>query len=519
VRDKFDFNDLFVLDLANNHQGDVEHGLRVIHEHAEVARCHGVRAAMKFQFRELDSFIHHAAVEARTNKHVTRFLDTRLSLEQFQKLLGAVRDEGLLAICTPFDEASVGDVMDLGFDVVKVASCSARDWPLLEEIADTGMPVIASTGGLTIDDIDNLVSFFDHRGTDYALMHCVSLYPIPDHEFDLDNIEMLRGRYPHVPIGWSTHESPDDLLPISLAVAKGAQMFERHVGVATDQIALNAYSSTPEELGGWLTAYHRTRTLLGSFARREPGDEERGSIDSLARGVYARRGLKRGAAPTRDDLYFAMPVLEGQLSSGEWRKDAELVDDVATDAPVMRGDVRWPSDPDTFVLKSSLHAVKALLNEARVSLDHAFTVEYSHHYGVDRFREIGATFIECVNRDYCKKIAVQLPGQWHPSHYHKQKDETFQVLHGELHVRVGGIHRVMRPGETVLVQPGVWHSFWSETGAVFEEISTTHLNDDSFYHDRRIQRLPREERKTIVDNWGRFQVAGMPTVTSEATPD
>ena len=54
----FDFRDMFILDLANNHQGSVEHGLKIIQSTAEIVKRHSVRAAIKFQFRQLDSFIH-----------------------------------------------------------------------------------------------------------------------------------------------------------------------------------------------------------------------------------------------------------------------------------------------------------------------------------------------------------------------------------------------------------------------------------------------------------------------------
>ena len=54
----FDFNNLFVLDLANNHQGSVEHGLKIIKECGKMVRKHNIRAAMKFQFRQYDTFIH-----------------------------------------------------------------------------------------------------------------------------------------------------------------------------------------------------------------------------------------------------------------------------------------------------------------------------------------------------------------------------------------------------------------------------------------------------------------------------
>ena len=102
---------------------------------------------------------------------------------------------------------------------------------------------------------------------------------------------------------------------------------------------------------------------------------------------------------------------------------------------------------------------------------------------------------------------IQLPGQRHPAHFHKRKEETFQVLFGEVHVTMDGHERVLREGETCLIQPGVWHSFWTDTGCIFEEVSTTHYNDDSFYKDKRINEMERAERKTIVDHWGRFQTA------------
>ena len=82
-------------------------------------------------------------------------------------------------MCTPFDEASVDLIVDMGFDLIKVASCSADDWPLLEKIAGANLPTVFSTGGLLIEDIDNLVSFFTHRGSHFAMMHCVSIYPTP----------------------------------------------------------------------------------------------------------------------------------------------------------------------------------------------------------------------------------------------------------------------------------------------------------------------------------------------------
>jgi sialic acid synthase SpsE/D-lyxose ketol-isomerase len=505
MNENFDFRDLFVFDLANNHQGSVEHALGIIREIGKVVRTQGVKGAFKFQFRQLDTFVHSSHQKQSDNKHIPRFISTRLDRPQFKTLLDAVRAEGMLAMCTPFDEESVDVITDMGFDILKVASCSAKDWPLLEKIADANLPVVFSTGGLQLDNIDDLVSFFDHRGTDFAIMHCVSIYPTPADKFNLNQIDVLRQRYPNRVIGWSTHENPDDTVPVQMAVAKGAQMFERHVGIAIKDIKLNAYSSKPEQAECWISAYKQAVELCGS-TERQVSSVEQESLNSLRRGVYVLKPIKKGQPIKRDQVYFAMPYVEGQLDSGNWKPGIVAQADVKLDSPILLTHVSIPNNPDYHIIKESVHEIKALLNEAHVVLNSEFEVEYSHHYGIRKFRECGAVIINCINREYCKKIIVQLPGQKHPMHFHPLKEETFQILHGDLTVSVDGLIRSLVPGEVCLVMPGVWHSFWTKKGCVFEEVSTTHFDSDSVYKDSKINKLQRHERKTVVDHWGRFQL-------------
>jgi N-acetylneuraminate synthase len=75
-----------------------------------------------------------------------------------------------------------------------------------------------------------------------------------------------------------------------------------------------------------------------------------------------------------------------------------------------------------------------------------------------------------------------------------------------LEVAIEGRRRTLQPGDTLLVQQGVWHEFWTDTGVIFEEISTTHYDDDSFYEDKAINRVERSRRKTTVNHWGRYQI-------------
>lgn len=502
----FDFEDLFILDLANNHQGSREHALSVIRAAGEVVRANEVRAALKFQYRQLDTFIHPSHREDSQNKHVKRFLSTRLSNDDFKVMADEVRRCGMITMATPFDEESVELIQEHDLDVLKIGSCSATDWPLIEAIAECNKPVVCSTGGLTWKQIDDLVSFFDHRRVHFALLHCVAIYPTPSEHLQLNQIELLRKRFPDKVIGFSTHESPDAFAPVHIAVAKGARILERHVGLETDTIKLNKYSSTPEQLERWIKAAKEARIICGAEKRQPAVQEELDSLHSLMRGIYLRRPVKKGQVLTRENTYFAMPPDNGQLTSGSFRAGMVAHANLDANASIGETDVKAPSLYDMEVLFTSIHTIKAMLNEAQVSLPSTFETEFSHHYGIGRFAEIGATFITCVNRDYCKKIVIQLPGQKHPPHYHKCKEETFMVLHGQLDLEIEGRRYTLHPGDTQLIQQGVWHEFWTDTGVLFEEISSRDGVNDSFYEDKNINQMQRPDRKTRVNQWGRYQL-------------
>jgi N-acetylneuraminate synthase len=100
-----------------------------------------------------------------------------------------------------------------------------------------------------------------------------------------------------------------------------------------------------------------------------------------------------------------------------------------------------------------------------------------------------------------KKYVIQLPRQKHPYHFNKRKEETFQLLYGDLEIEKNGTVLPMVAGDTCLIEKADWHKFHTLHGAVVEEISTTHYNNDSFYEDPRIANMKREDRKTNVDSW------------------
>lgn len=516
--DTFDFKNLFIFEMANNHQGSLAHGKRIIEEMAKVAQEFGVRAAVKLQFRDLPEFIHPDFRSRKDVKHIPRFLETALSQKDFGELVAEVRKHGLITMATPFDEASVGTCEALDVQIIKVASCSALDFPLLERVSKAGKPVIISVGGLSLKDVDRAVSFLEHRGVSFALEHCVAIYPTPPEKLYLHHIEVLRNRYPKLTVGFSTHESPDNTSAIGLAYAKGARIFEKHVGLPTDSIKLNAYSATPNQLRAWLSAYKQAVAECGDEYTERPLDgQEQSDLASLRRGVFAKKDIQAGQTLTPEDVFFAMPWTDGGLTSGDFRKNLvadkgyksgeALSETVGANREKGKKDYVYPI----------VHAVKGMLNEARIPISHDFTVEISHHYGLPNFAETGCVILNCVNREYAKKLIVQLPGQAHPTHYHKKKDETFQMLAGDLEVVIDGKEHTLFPGDTLWVPRGVWHSFKTKNGVIFEEISTRDegQSGDSYYVDKELAEKPREERKTHLHNWGRHQFDD--TDTSGAT--
>ena len=491
---------LFVLEMANNHMGSLDHGIRIVRAFGEICRKYPFTVAFKLQYRDLDTFIHPLMQGRDDIKYVKRFSETRLSRGDFDRLAEEMRTQGFLVIATPFDEPSVDVIEAQALDIIKVASCSLTDWPLLERIVKAPQPIIASTAGAKLEDVDCVVSFFRHRKKAFALLHCVAEYPVADECLHLSQIDLLRSRYPGMQIGFSTHENPGHAGIIKLAIAKGATIFEKHVGVETDAYALNAYSASPDQVDDWLASAQDAFILCGEGNIRSPENiKEAANLRSLRRGIFARRSLTHGERLSREDIYFAFPAEDGQYTANEWSKYSQfaVTEDVLGDTAIT---------PSNCELQDTRQRVREIVNRIKEFLKHSQVVvpgsaelDISHHYGLERFYEVGLTLITVVNREYCKKLLVLLPGQTHPAQYHKKKEETFHVLFGEIMLDLDGRRRMCGPGDVVIIEPGTRHAFSSQEGSVIEEISTTHFQDDSFYIDQKI--MENKNRKTQLTYW------------------
>jgi sialic acid synthase SpsE len=329
--------------MANNHLGNVDRGLKIIGEFAQVVRFNNIRATIKLQFRDVENFIHRDFRNA-DERYIKKTVRTRMSDQDYATLVKAIRKAGCMATATPFDERSVDLCCELGIPIIKIASSDLNDWILIEKIAKTKKPVIVSTGGSSVKDMDDIVAFFANRSIPLGINHCVSIYPSEDSQLELNQIDFLHNRYPENAIGFSSHEYTDWTNSMLIAYAKGARMFERHIDINSDGAKVSAYCSLPHQTDQWFKAYYKAKEMCGS-----PGTQKRISpkaevqyLDGLVRGVYAKTDLPEGYSLTDDDVYLAIPLQKGQLSCRELMRGEVLLKPVRKDAPIRIDDIESP---------------------------------------------------------------------------------------------------------------------------------------------------------------------------------
>jgi sialic acid synthase SpsE/mannose-6-phosphate isomerase-like protein (cupin superfamily) len=491
---------LIILDLANNHDGSLDHGKRIVDLVHKTLTKSCFKIAIKFQYRDLPEFIHPDFRQRLDHKYVNRFISTRLDWDSYFELKKYVQSAGFMAACTPFDSNSFQKVKEHEFDILKIASASFTDWHLLESIQDWQGPTILSTAGADFSDIDRVVTFMQNRNKEFALMHCVAIYPTLDANLQLNRISQLKSRYPSIPIGYSTHEDPSNVIAGPIALAKGAVVLERHIGSTEKGHVLNAYSSSDSQLEKWHDGLKAGIAMLGSeSSQTEKNPDEQKSLRSLRRYAFSKGLIKKGEQVSIEQIFLAFPGEESGITANEFGRYQILTatKDVSPGEALSSNNVKiFNPENQIFSIRS---AISKLIKESGVVIPQGCSLEISHHYGLENFNEYGTCMITVVNREYCKKLLISLPGQTHPDMFHKIKDETFFIVYGSIMLKLDEKVIEMNAGDLMAIPPNSIHGFFTLTGCVIEEVSSSHNSDDSFYIDEKI--VSTSKRKTIVKHW------------------
>ena len=188
---------LFISEVSSNHARDLERCLKFVDVSADIG-C----SAVKFQLFRIEQLFSPEALAAKESLRARR--DWELPVEFLAPIAQRCREKEIQFCCTPFDLEAVAQ-LEPHVDILKIASYELLWTDLLAACAETGKPVILSTGMATMDEIQAAVATLRrHKAKQITLLHCTSAYPTPWPEANLAAIATLR-QATGCPVGWSDH--------------------------------------------------------------------------------------------------------------------------------------------------------------------------------------------------------------------------------------------------------------------------------------------------------------------------
>jgi N-acetylneuraminate synthase len=223
----------------------------------------------------------------------------------WQQHLKSVADElGIHLFSTPFDASAVDFLEGLGMPAYKVASFELVDIPLIRRIAQTGKPIIMSTGLASFDEIGEALAAAQSEGSSQLLLlHCVSAYPAPPEEMDLRTIPHLAESF-GVPVGLSDHTLGTEVSVSS--VAMGACVIEKHfIRSRSDGGPDSAFSMEPHELRALVDGVHTVEKALGGV-RYSPTESEVNNL-VFRRSLYVVEEMAAGDTFTEQNIRSIRP--------------------------------------------------------------------------------------------------------------------------------------------------------------------------------------------------------------------
>jgi sialic acid synthase SpsE/sugar phosphate isomerase/epimerase len=280
-----------IAEIGNNHNGSFDRAIEMI-DYANEAGADCV----KFQMRHLDQVYRKRSLSRQGEDLGTEYIIDllyrfELSIEDHQNLANYCKQKDILYLCTPWDNKSVGILESFNVPAFKVASADLTNLPLLERLADTGKPLILSTGMSTIDELKFTIDFLNHRSVKFALLHCNSTYPAPFHDINLSLISELRKM--HYLVGYSGHERG---INVSLAAASlGSCIIERHFTLDRHMEGPDhAASLTPSEFAKMVQGIREIEEALGEGKERLLSQGEMINRENLGKSLVASTDLRKG---------------------------------------------------------------------------------------------------------------------------------------------------------------------------------------------------------------------------------
>ena len=286
-----------IAEAGINHNGDIETAKKQVMSAVETGAN-----AIKFQKIDAENFVS----KMEHPDYYDFFKRVELSEDDFKALSILAKNQNIDFLCSVFDSDGVDLLNDLDVPAFKIASGEITNQPLLRKIADTGKPIILSTGMSTIGEIaESIECIYDSGNEQLILLHCVSTYPAPVDVLNLRSIPYLTDVF-QVPVGFSDHSL--DLVIPSVSVALGANVIEKHFTLDRGQPNPDAeLSLEPDEFKTMIENIRRTENALGVYGK--PVNDKELELKRLARkSIVALTDIEIGTRLTKDMVAVKRPA-------------------------------------------------------------------------------------------------------------------------------------------------------------------------------------------------------------------
>ena len=316
-----------IAEIGHNHQGSVERAQQLF----VAARDCGVDA-VKLQKRDNRTLYTRALYDSpydNENSFGATYGAHREALEldrgAYVELQACARELGLVFFATAFDVPSADLLAELDLPAFKIASGDLRNTPLLRHVASFGKPMLVSTGGATIEDVDRAVEAVLPINEQVCLLQCTAAYPAAVEELNLQVIATLRERYPELVVGLSDHQ--DGIAMSLVAYMLGARVLEKHFTLShTLKGTDHAFSLMPEGMRKLVRDLERVPAALGDGVKRPLPTEEK-PLQKMGKQIVAARALQVGPRDRRrrprDQVSCrrraCRPTSSTPSSDGRWR--------------------------------------------------------------------------------------------------------------------------------------------------------------------------------------------------------
>ena len=224
-----DHSAFVIAEVGQNHQGNLEFARQYIRVFASEGA-----SAVKFQTRNNKYLFAQEAYDKSydsENSFGKSYGEHRESLELKPEWLPILKqecnDHGVLFMATPFDEPSLELLIEVGVDILKLASFDLGNLPFAKLFGETGKPIVLSTGGGNLNQISSTIDVLRNYNSELAVLHCVSEYPCNYDKLGLSTIGTLKIMFGDVVVGLSDHFNGTLSGPIAYLL--GARIFEKHV--------------------------------------------------------------------------------------------------------------------------------------------------------------------------------------------------------------------------------------------------------------------------------------------------